>query len=80
LQVYVQDPAGLPVVNFWARMLAFGSLHLQPGEVGELALTILWRDLALYDRDITLGVFPGSYLVSVGPNSHERPLQAQVQV
>jgi hypothetical protein len=78
-QVYVKDPAGLPFVPYWKRMLGFGRTPtLIPGQSAVVTIPILWTDLAMFDDEMRLRLWAGGYAVSAGGASNETPLRANV--
>lgn len=80
VQVYVVDPAGLPFVGFWRRLVGFAKVLLQPGESKDVAVPLLWADLAQYDSGMELRLFQGTYTVSAGGASNNRPVSANMTV
>jgi len=80
VQVYVVDPAGLPFVPFWRRVVGFAKVHLAPGERAAVRVPLLWADLAQYDTGMELQLFPGVYNVSAGGASNSRPVSATLTV
>lgn len=81
VQVYVKDPSGLPFVPFWKRMLGFGRTPtLAPGHSATVTIPILWTDLALFDDQHQLKLWPGQYLVTAGGASNLTPLKANVTI
>ena len=43
VQVYVQDPAGLPFVPFWKRLLGFGRITLEAGATSVCIIQVEWQ-------------------------------------
>ena len=80
VQLYVQDPAGLPFVPFWRRLLAFGRVHVAAKAKANLTLDVAWEHLAQFDGDMRLRVMPGEYELYAGGNAEETPLSAAVTV
>lgn len=80
VQVYVVDPAGLPFVPFWRRLVGFAKVRLAPGERAAVRVPLLWADLAQYDTGMELQLFPGTYNVSAGGASNSRPVSATLTV
>ena len=83
VQVYVKDPAGLPFVPFWKRMLGFARTPtLAPGVTATVTIPILWTDLALFDSTdgMALKLFPGTYLVTAGGASNATPLKVNATI
>lgn len=95
VQVYVKDPAGLPFVPFWKRLVGFGRIHLLPGQTATLTITVKSDDVALYadpetsqcdenggvrSLDPVLILFPGEYMVTAGGASNDATVSATVKI
>ena len=84
VQVYVQDPRGLPFVPFWKRLVAFARVDLAAGASTEVTIDVRRDDVAMYDDAATgefaLKLFEGVYALSVGTDSEYALLAANVTV
>ena len=81
VQLYVKDPAGLPFVPYWKRMLGFGRTPtLAPGASAVVTIKVLWVDLALFDQDMQLKLYPGTYVVAAGGASNITPLATNATI
>eukprot|EP00040_Diaphanoeca_grandis_P040838 m.262177 g.262177 ORF g.262177 m.262177 type:complete len:794 (-) comp44699_c0_seq1:67-2448(-) len=80
VQVYVQDPGGLPFVPFWRRLLGFNKVFVKAGETVTTVVEVKLLHLAQYDADMTLRVFAGDYNIFVGDSSDVTPLTANVTI
>ena len=80
VQVYVQDPAGLPFVPYWKRLVGFARVALRPGESRTVQVGVEWQDLAMHDKQMVLRLWPGTYLLSAGGASDSTPVATNVTV
>jgi len=78
VQIYVQDPADLPFVPYWKRMLGFAKVLLAPKEEKTVTIPLLWGDVAMYDEHLLLKLFSGTYLITAGPSSNDTPLSTRI--
>eukprot|EP00041_Stephanoeca_diplocostata_P011307 m.184813 g.184813 ORF g.184813 m.184813 type:complete len:797 (-) comp18490_c0_seq2:182-2572(-) len=74
VEVYIQDPSGLPFVPFWRRLVGFERIHIAPGATATVAVPIMWSHLAQYDENMTFRLFSGTYSVYIGGSSADTPL------
>jgi beta-glucosidase len=82
VQVYIQDPAGLPFVPFWKRLVGFGRVELAPGESKMLGVDLLREDVSMYSNGDApkLTLYPGEYTVMVGGSSYNTTLSEVITV
>jgi beta-glucosidase len=80
VQVYVEDPAGLPFVPYWRRMVGFTRVLLGAGASAQVTVAVQWTDLAMYDGDMELRVLPGNYTIFVGNSSTNTPIKISAVV
>ncbi len=82
VQLYVQDPVGLPFVPFWKRLVGFARVRLAPGEARTVAMPVLRDDVALYSNDAEpeLTLYHGRYILTAGGASNAATLSAAVSV
>ena len=84
VQVYVQDPRGLPFVPYWKRLVAFARVDLAAGASSDVTIDVRRDDVAMYDDsatgDFALELFEGVYALSVGTDSEYALLAANVTV
>ena len=82
VQVYIQDPAGLPFVPFWKRLVGFGRVELTPGESKTLRVDLLREDVSMYSNGDApkLTLYPGEYTVTAGGSSYNTTLSEVVTV
>lgn len=76
VQIYVEDPSGLPFVPYWRRLIGFTRVHLSPGETKATVVNIMWEDIAMHDTAMKMKIFQGSYSIFAGGSSNTTPLQA----
>ena len=80
VQVYVTDPAGLPFVPYWKRMLGFARTKtLAPAEEQTVVVPLIWSDVSMFDEDMQLRLFSGVYNISAGGASNDTPLHTSVE-
>ena len=75
VQVYIQDPAGLPFVPYWRRLVGFGKVRVQPGQSEHVTIPLQWTDVAMFDADMVLRLMEGEYTLYVGGSSEDTPIQ-----
>ena len=80
VQIYVQDPAGLPYVPFWKRLVAFTRCKVPAQSTVKCSASVLKEDLAIYDPDARtkMRVYGGVYTVSAGGSSNTDSLKTQI--
>ena len=76
VQIYSKDPAGLPFVPYWKRLIGFEKVFLRPGEVETLEIDLMIEDVSMYSNDDqpVLTLYPGEYEISVGGSSNNATL------
>lgn len=80
IQIYVQDPAGLPVVPYWKRLIGFTKVFLGSHESKKVVIPILLMDVAMFDEHMQLRLFSGSYIITAGSASNNTPLSETVTI
>lgn len=81
VQVYVQDPAGLPFVPYWKRLVGFGRVHVVVGALSPLVVDVPRDNVAQYaGSPPVLTLFCGQYNLLVGGDSETALLAATVIV
>ena len=82
VQVYVQDPIGLPYVPFWKRLVAFARCNVAAQSSSTCSVSVLREDLAIYDpyAPFKMRIYAGMYKVSVGGSSNTDSLNSTVLV
>ena len=83
IQVYAQDPAGvLPYVPFWKRLVGFTRCVIPAQTQKTCSVVVKKEDLACYDpsREEKMGIYAGSYKVSVGGASNTDSLVKEIVV
>ena len=82
VQIYIEDPVGLPFVPFWKRLIGFEKVFLDIGEIKTVEINILKEDVSMYNNDNqpTLTLFPGEYTLTAGGSSFNTTLSAKVTV
>jgi hypothetical protein len=72
VQVYVQDPVGLPFVPYWKRLIGFQRVYLIAGAEATVNIDILSDDVGQYSNDDTpvLTLYPGMYQITAGGASN----------
>jgi len=76
VQVYVEDPSGLPFVPFWRRLIGFIRVTVSPGKKETVAIPIKWEDMAMHDEKLEMRLMPGKYTIFAGGSSNDTPLNA----
>ena len=82
VQIYAKDPAGLPFVPFWKRLVGFARVRLDPGEVKTTTVDILEEDVQMYSTgdQPELTLYQGGYILTCGGSSLTLPLNATVEI
>jgi hypothetical protein len=80
IQLYIEDPRGLPFVPFWRRLVGYTRITLGPGEENVAVLQLLWQDLAMHDGSMKLRVMPGNYSLFAGGSSDDTPVRTSFVV
>ena len=86
VQIYVEDPVGLPFVPFWKRLIGFARVILSPEETKTVEVKILRDDVSMYEAPPSdaeapvLTLFPGQYKVTAGGSSYNTTLSTTVEV
>ena len=80
IQLYVQDPVGLPYAPFWKRLVAFTRCRVPAKSTVTCSASILTEDLALYDPNVhgKMRVYEGLYTISAGGSSNTDHLKKQI--
>jgi len=82
VQVYVQDPVGLPFVPFWKRLVAFRKVFVPSLSSLPISIEVLREDVEQYSpgSPLQLNLYPGLYNVSVGSDSEFPLLFTEVEI
>jgi beta-glucosidase len=79
VQLYLRDDVS-SVTTFEKNLRGFARVRLEPGEMRTVRFTLAPEHLALYDRDGTWTVEPGSFTVMVGASSEDIRLEGRFTV
>lgn len=84
VQVYVQDPVGLPFVPFWKRLVGFARVRLPVKSSKQVLIEVLRDDVSQYsgahEGPLRLTLYQGTYNVSVAFDSHTALLWKSIVV
>ena len=84
VQIYVQDPRGLPFVPYWKRLVAFKRVVLRAGAKTRVQIQVLRDDVAMYDStttgELALTLFKGTYSLFAATDSEDQTVGMNVTV
>lgn len=79
VQLYVRDDVS-SVTTYDKMLRGFERIHLEPGEVRNVSMTLIPRNLALLDADRKYIVEPGTFTIMVGSSSEDIKLRGNFEV